>query len=657
MKINSKNSIRIMLFTTALALVGCGGGGGSGSGSGSGSGTIPLADAGIAIEGSRNATVSLDGSASSDPEGDALTYTWTQTKGPDVTGGIGMLTGVSPSFTADSVDTLIFELVVNDGTANSAADTVIVNVFEDLTAAFFVDGDSGDDTRGTGSRTNPFATLGGAMAALTASHEDIYVKTTTTAYVETAVNLDIPSGTSLYGGYDVNWMRNVAANKTVVNVNHRGVQFPNVTLDAWFSGFNLATSDSPAATEDVFGVFGSGNNSASLHVLDNIISTGDVQTGVDSTPGSNYGVALRFLVLAEVGNNIITTGAAGNGLNGTTGVVGADGDNGSNGNQTGGRRAPGGSGGPGANGGTGGTRGGGLSGSGGNGVAGGTGTAPLGGTISGGGRGAGGVTQTSVAGGGGSGDPGGRGTPGNAGNGAGSLTGSLFTTSNGNTGGRGGHGAGGGGGGGGAANSVGVVGGGGGGGGEGGEGGFGGSSGRGGAASIGVWLHDIVTSDVKANTISSGTGGSGASGGSGGSGGAGGSGGNGSAGDDLGVLGKGGSGGGGGNGGSGGTGGTAGAGGGGPSYGIIFAAGMAPTLTANTITSGNGGPAGNGGLRGNGSEGGYSFAIFDRDPNDGFFATLDQNILTFGMPGNGGSSGGLNTASAGSDGQTGARNW
>ena len=262
--------------------------------------------------------------------------------------------------------------------------------------------------------------------------------------------------------------------------------------------------------------------------------------------------------------------------------------------------------------------------------------------------------KTSVARGGTGGDNAGRGIPGSAGSGAGTLTGSLFATSNGNTGGRGGHGAGGGGGGGGAANSVGVVGGGGGGGGEGGGGGFGGTGGSGGAASIGVWLHDIATSDLLANTISSSAGGTGRNGGTGGGGGTGGEGGSGGDGDDLGILGNGGSGGGGGDGGNGGTGGYGGAGGGGPSYGVIFAAGMAPTLTSNIITSGDGGAGGKWwDFVENGGEGGYSFAIFDRDPNDAFFAALDQNTLAFGTPGSGGSSSGLDTATAGSAGQGG----
>lgn len=78
-------------------------------------------------------TVALDGSTSSDPDNDALTYSWTQISGPAVT--LDNPSSPTPSFTAPggaSTTPIIFQLVVNDGMVNSAPSTVTVTVQDNI---------------------------------------------------------------------------------------------------------------------------------------------------------------------------------------------------------------------------------------------------------------------------------------------------------------------------------------------------------------------------------------------------------------------------------------------------------------------------------------------------------------------------------------------
>jgi cytochrome c553 len=89
--------------------------------------SAPTANAGSDQNAATGAFVTLDGSGSQDSDNDPLTYKWTMTSKPaGSTAGLSNATDVQPSFTADAAGTYVIELVVNDGTVDSAPATVSV---------------------------------------------------------------------------------------------------------------------------------------------------------------------------------------------------------------------------------------------------------------------------------------------------------------------------------------------------------------------------------------------------------------------------------------------------------------------------------------------------------------------------------------------------
>ena len=137
---SGSDDIEITVQQAAVFFFGGGGGGGGGGTPPTSPGqqdpnSDPTANAGPDqhVPSGNNVTVNLDGSGSSDPDGDTLTYRWAKTGGTyDGTASISIGNGETTSFTlpddATVGETLIITLTVNDGKGGSDTDEVEIKV-------------------------------------------------------------------------------------------------------------------------------------------------------------------------------------------------------------------------------------------------------------------------------------------------------------------------------------------------------------------------------------------------------------------------------------------------------------------------------------------------------------------------------------------------
>ena len=94
----------------------------------------PVANAGATQTVTVGTTVSLSGAASTDANGDALTYKWTLTTKPSgSTAVLSSATALSPSLRVDLAGTYVASLIVNDGKVDSAVATVPITATSNAT--------------------------------------------------------------------------------------------------------------------------------------------------------------------------------------------------------------------------------------------------------------------------------------------------------------------------------------------------------------------------------------------------------------------------------------------------------------------------------------------------------------------------------------------
>ncbi|HNN41502.1 MAG TPA: cadherin-like domain-containing protein [Nitrospira sp.] len=198
----------------------------------------PLADAGPDQNVSTSASVTLTAAGSSDPDGNALTYNWTQIEGPKVT--LSSATAASPTFTAPgSATTLQFVVVVSDGTT-SHADTVTITVGASNSAPTIsnLGGDSLSYSEGAGA------------VVIDQGANALVVDSDSTNFDTGTLTVSIPSG--IEPTEDVLGIRNQGTGAGQIGVSGSNVTYGGVTIGTYTGGAggnNLVITLNGSATQ------------------------------------------------------------------------------------------------------------------------------------------------------------------------------------------------------------------------------------------------------------------------------------------------------------------------------------------------------------------------------------------------------------------------
>jgi uncharacterized cupredoxin-like copper-binding protein len=152
----------------------------------------PVANAGPDQVGAISGTMTLDGSASYDPDGDAITYQWTQMSGPAVT--LATPTAAKTTFTSVSGQTYVFKLTVTDtgGLSSSATTSVSSGAAASATVVRF-DANPGTITAGQSSTLTwlvqgaTSVSINNGVGSVAATGSTTVTPATTTTYTITAV--------------------------------------------------------------------------------------------------------------------------------------------------------------------------------------------------------------------------------------------------------------------------------------------------------------------------------------------------------------------------------------------------------------------------------------------------------------------------------------
>ena len=276
--------------------------------------------------------ITLNGSDSSDPDGDALEYTWSQPTGQGIE--LSSLSNASTSFTAAEAGTYTFTLTVDDGEFDDSADIeievqepevfptnlfgfgqVLVNSSAERSFEFSNDGDSSNsyslsfssEVSSAFSADQPsFSLEAGESTLVTITFAPVGI-TEVTTYEGTVSILDSLNETA--GGYDLRGAAVLAYDDT-------GIYQEQLVWDGQNSGFGggvdgLSNSYFVALSPDGEQVFVTDSDDNALSVFDRDVTSGALsyrtmyQDGVDGVDGL---IGARGIATSADGSQLFVTG-------------------------------------------------------------------------------------------------------------------------------------------------------------------------------------------------------------------------------------------------------------------------------------------------------------------------------------------------------------